>query len=911
MKRAIASLSLSIALLPSLCAPAWAQQRPPAGTRPRPAAPPQKRPARPAPAPDARQSELDEIAKLAPSERVERLRAYLAAEPDSASAARARELLTVARAALGDEYLRASERRAGVEMFRAAVSEAPEQMSDKLFSEVVSQLPANLYLLGEQEAALELAREVERRAASSAPRLLSIAAFYLSVERAEEAARVAERAAALQPDLAAAHQALGAAYRVGLRLEDAARAYARAAELDPASATARRSLADLLRATGRPEEALAFYRQRVESDPQDSGARAGLVLSLFDAGRRAEAERELEAALFEQAGNLPLLVGAAYWYAARGEGARALELAERAVSLEPRYRWVWARVAHARALLALNRPLAAERSLRAARELGSFPTLDYELASALASAGLYEEAAEELTRSFTIRNGQIETRLAGRLVARAHSFGDLLAPERRAGLFQFAGAETPARERMLKALLALHQATGRAGEGSADAGAAAQAAREFGEGNDALRAYRNLYAATRLAERRVAGRAAVEQAQAAIEGVEAALSAPLAPVALFAEELRELRTQARESGQEMVVPEMPRERLSKVMRGRIEEAAGWALYNEGQTAEAVVRLRRAVSVLPENTDWWRNAQWRLGAALEASGSQRDALSAYVRSYKLAPDPTRRAAIESLFRRLNNGSAAGLEALLEESRATTAGLGTTAPLTTATSPSPAGSSVPEEAARPAEPATDAPVTTDSPATDDNAAASPEATPASEATPSPEPTTTPEPTPTPEPAATPTLLSTPTPAPAPVGETTSAAEPPARPEVGTINRTKPAEPAPESRARSRRAADSNAAAGSGAGRNCTLAVTGEEPLRLRKQGGTATFTVTLEGYAGPRPPRIVPSTTNWADIIILAEPRSEADGDSARFTISSISSRAGTFVVNLTTPCGKRQVTINVE
>ncbi|HZI18631.1 MAG TPA: tetratricopeptide repeat protein [Pyrinomonadaceae bacterium] len=922
MKRALACLTLAAVTLPGLCAGTEARQRTAPGAKPRPAQPPPKRPA--TPAAEAPQGELDDIARLAPAERVERLRAYLEANPEAASAARARELLTVARAALGDERLRASERLAGVELFRAAVTEAPEEMSDKLFFEVVSQLPANLYLLGEPEAAVELAREVESRAASSAPRLLSVAAFYLSVERAGEAARVAEKAVALQPDLAAAHQALGAAYRVGLRLEDAAAAFARAAELDPNSAGARRSLADLLRATGKSEEALALYRQRLEADPQDSGARAGVVLSLFDAGRRAEAERELEAALFDQASNLPLLVGAAYWYASRGEGRRALELAERAVALEPRYRWVWARVAHARALLALNRPLEAERSLRAARELGTFPTLDYELASALAAAGLYDEAAEELARSFVVRNGQIETRLAGRLEARAYSFGELLAPERRAGLFQFAGAETAARERTLKALLALHQATGRAGEGNTDAGAAALAAREFGEGNDALRAYRNLYAATRLAERRVAGRAAVEQAQAAIEGVEVALSAPLAPVALFADELRELRARARESGQEMIVPEMPRERLSKVMRGRIEEAAGWALYNEGQTAEAVVRLRRAVSVLPENTDWWRNAQWRLGAALEASGSHRDALAAYVRSYRLSPDPSRRVVIETLFRRLNNGSANGLEALLEEPRTTTASINAAPP-----PPDPAATSTPavpeteppasdakppvtdppagKEAATPATPAAASPA----PAKDEaevgtgaegdstgkarDEAAAPVTADATAAPTTPErdaPTTTAEPTTTSEPLTTSGPVTTPepaaSPAPAPATDPTPGA---------------PAAPAPESRARSRNV-------GRATGGQCTLVVA-QEALRLKSQGGTATFTATLENYAGPKPPRIVPSTSNWADIIILAEPRAESEGDSARFTVSSISSRAGAFVVSVNSPCGKRQVTVNVE
>jgi tetratricopeptide (TPR) repeat protein len=987
MKRALLHLSLAFFVSSLFCAGAAAQQRKPGGAQTNatkksaqganrkapqgetkktaPGATKRSTPAKTttAAAP-ASQSEFDEIAKLPAAERIERLRAFIRTSRNPEATARAAELLTVARAAHGDERLRASDRLAGVELFRTAVAEAPATMSDKLFLEVVSQMPANLYALGEREAGLELARAVEQRARGNAPRLLSVAAFYLSIERPEEAARLAEQAAALQPDLASAHLALGAAYRVGLRLEEAANSFKRALELDPKSAGARRSLADLLRATGRAEEALALYRQQLEADPADTSARTGVVLSLFDMGQRAEAERELEAALFEQAGNLPLLVGASYWYATQGEGARALELAERAVALEPRYRWVWARVAHARALLAVNRPLEAERSLRAARELGSFPTLDYELAAALAAAGLYDEAAEELSRSFTIRDGKLETRLAGRIATSAESFSELLAPERRAGLFQFKGADSAATGRMLKSLLAFHQALrpGSEAGGVADARQAASAAREFAAGEDPLRAYRSLYAASRLSQRGVAGRVAFEQTEAAIAGVEDALSAPLAPVALFADDLRELRARARNSGEQMIVPQLPRERLSKVLRGRIEEEAGWALFNDGQTAEAVVRLRRAVSVLPENTDWWRSAEWRLGAALEASGSHRDALAAYVRSYKLAPDPARRAVIESLYRRLNN-TVTGLDVLLEEARTTTAALAPpNASLTPAAeaTPSPSTptartSSEPEpqptpatnpEAARPEASPTPAEATptpaeasptpevsatpeaaSPSPEPTPTASPSPEATPGASPSPeaSPERTTepTPQPTPTPETAAstsepvvapTPEPAREPTPEPArdPAPEPTPAATP-ASSEVAAESRGATASPPRSSpgRARQRRAPGGDGAENNGGGRGgCTL-VLGEEPLTIKSNGGAATFAARLENYTGAAPPRINPSTSNWADIIVIAEPRTEADGNGARFTVTSISNKTGAFIVNVNSPCGRRQVTVNVQ
>src|SRR5829696_3232347 len=366
MKRTLNSFTLAACLLTTAAlSDSYAQRKPAQAGKGKPAA------AKPGDE-DALKAELDEALKLDAAARVERLTAFVKANPDSPQTLRAQELLASARAALGDEKLRAGDHAAGVELFRAAVAGAPATMSDKLFAEVLAQLPANLYVLGEREVGLELARAVEARAEGNATRLLSVASFYLGIERPEEGARLAQAAVALKPEMAAAHQALGVAHRLSLRLEEAAAEFARASELDPQSVSSRRTLAELKRATGKAEEAAALYRELLAANPQDVNARAGVVLSLFDAGRRGEAERELQAALTGEARDLPLLVGASYWYAAHGEGAKAL-----------------------------GRPLEAERALRAARRLGSFPTLDYELAAALASAGLYDEAAENLSHSFS------------------------------------------------------------------------------------------------------------------------------------------------------------------------------------------------------------------------------------------------------------------------------------------------------------------------------------------------------------------------------------------------------------------------------------------------------------------------------------------------------------------------------
>jgi hypothetical protein len=131
-----------------------------------------------------------------------------------------------------------------------------------------------------------------------------------------------------------------------------------------------------------------------------------LVLCLLELGKQEEADQELSKALADkdQSGDLPLLVGAAYWFLRHNNAARALDLAQKAVDLEPRYSW--AQIALARALIMNRRPLEAERSLRFVRQFSRFPTLDYEMANMLAAAGLYDEGRQELVHSFSIKDGQ-------------------------------------------------------------------------------------------------------------------------------------------------------------------------------------------------------------------------------------------------------------------------------------------------------------------------------------------------------------------------------------------------------------------------------------------------------------------------------------------------------------------------
>ncbi|HEY5073544.1 MAG TPA: TPM domain-containing protein [Pyrinomonadaceae bacterium] len=610
--------------------------------------------------PDDEKEEVEVTLALPPDKRIEVLKAFIATHPQSVAVPRANELIVVAHAILGDQKLQAADIEGGLQQFRLAISEAPADMPDRLFTEVIARIPTNLFLRGQRAAAIETAHQAEAMAKQNPKRLAAVAGFYLVIEDANEASRLAELATQAGPDSAVAHQALGTARHIALRLDEAETEYARALALDPKSASARIALADLRRGAGKFEEALALYREQLVADPKNNSAHAGVVVTLLELGKKDEADQELNTALQDkdQARNLPLLVGAAYWFLAHNDPARGLELADKAVALEPRYSW--AQIALARALIANKRPQEAERSLRFVRQFSRFPTLDYELANMLAAIGLYDEAAAELAHSFSIKGGQIETMLAGRYAAHAASFTELLAPERRAVIFQSRPADTDANAKMLKALLALNTALNQP-EGSApNEDELAAVAQDFAAGDDAMRTYRQVYVADKLVRKGVALSTAIDLMDQATSGVEVALSTPVATLAVQPDEYSDIRAKALAQGGTPRIPDAPRAALSGLLRGRIEDLAGVALFKLDKSADAVTRLRRAVNAAPEGTPLWRSAMWHLGAALEASGKNDQALLYYIKSYVAGPpDPARRSVIENVYKKVN-GTLDGLD-----------------------------------------------------------------------------------------------------------------------------------------------------------------------------------------------------------------------------------------------------------
>ncbi len=903
--------------------------------------------------------ELESIISLPAVERVVRLKEFISKHPRSPLVKPAQELLVSAHATLGDEKLRVGDVTGGAEEFRLAMAAIPTAMSDKLFEDVVSQIPSNLFLRGQQAASLEAARLIENRIKDNPKRLLAIAAFYVGVEAATDALRSADLAIKLAPDTSAAYLARASAYRIALKLEESASDYARAFELDPKSESARRSLAELRRATGKAEEALPLYREILAANPTDEFARTGMVVSLFELGKKDEAERELEAALKDIPNGLALLTGVAYWFAAHNQSARAVELAQRAVQLEPRY--TWAHIALARALLGQKRPMDAERALLMARKYGRFPTLDYEMATVLGAAGLYDEAATVLSSSFALKMNQIETYLAGRTLAQANSFTDLLAPERRASIFQFTAADSEASAASLKSLLsfsiALSPSTGKEAIKEADVIAAA---REFVSAADEMRAYRRLYVASRLLEADVALPFALEQLEAVTGEVDAALSMRIASVAVIADELHDSRARANAYDSVISVPEIPRGTLSNIIRGRIEDLAGWTLFHQGKYTEAIVRLRRATSVLPDKTIWWRNSMWHLGASLEASKNLNDALESYFKSYRGSdPDPTRRAVIESLYRRIN-GSLDGLDEKIGASpfvasNTTTTpatGTGTEANSTAGTAESkqvevtqstesgPASSSDVSEAkpaastpsdiattetkseAKPVEMATESSVT--SGAKVDTTGPTPSETPASisndvktDSTEAKQKVSLPKSDSTPEiaveakstdvaatPSASPSPEPTPTDAPieVPPGPPQRAVDD--EPVVTKTPTGEPAKPTTEPtkdaapKQRQRRVSDTK----------CSI-TTSESELTIQNNGGRALISISLDGASTTN--GVSAATSDWSSLAVFPEPKSGAESTALVYSVTSISKKTGLFTITFKSPCGTKDVAVTVK
>jgi len=295
--------------------------------------------------------------------------------------------------------------------------------------------------------------------------------------------------------------------------------------------------------------------------------------------------------------------------------------------------------------------------------------------------------------------------------------------------------------------------------------------------------HRIVFASSQLLDKKVALPKVVELTKAAPSALDAGLEVADPSAAVMASELYESRTIASTSGTYINVPVVARPTLSAVLRGRVEEINGWAHFQMDDAPQATVHLKRAVSVLPADSAWWRSSTWRLGTSLQLEGKNAEALEMYIRSYKSGqPDPLRYNAIEALYKRVN-GHTMGLENRIGPNPSPTVSTETVAVRPT---PTPA---IPIAIARSTPTPRPTPIATPNP--------TPVPTPEEvKATPTPEPSPIPTPIETPkvaveEPSPSPTPLAVPSPTPEETPKVT-AEEPKAEP---TASPTPEATPTPE--------------------------------------------------------------------------------------------------------------------
>jgi TolB-like protein/Flp pilus assembly protein TadD len=117
------------------------------------------------------------------------------------------------------------------------------------------------------------------------------------VQALPRARAYAEKAVALAPNLALAHNGLGNVFSRESNWYDAKSEYRRAAQLAPAYAAAKGNLANVVANLGRLEEAIALKQQAVKLDPLRSAPYLDLALDLMSLGSLDEAETAIRHAI--------------------------------------------------------------------------------------------------------------------------------------------------------------------------------------------------------------------------------------------------------------------------------------------------------------------------------------------------------------------------------------------------------------------------------------------------------------------------------------------------------------------------------------------------------------------------------------------------------------------------------------
>jgi adenylate cyclase len=153
-------------------------------------------------------------------------------------------------------------------------------------------------------------------------------------QAAERTRRYAQKALAIDPDVAEAHTAMGGYYQAHVWDSEAAeREHLRALDLDPNSSTAHFWYGNFLASMRRHDEAIAHMREAVELDPLSAQLSWALGWTLLVAGRPSEAIEQYRNAIELDSTYYAAYTGLGDAYAVVGRLEEAIRAHQRAVEL--------------------------------------------------------------------------------------------------------------------------------------------------------------------------------------------------------------------------------------------------------------------------------------------------------------------------------------------------------------------------------------------------------------------------------------------------------------------------------------------------------------------------------------------------------------------------------------------------
>lgn len=233
-------------------------------------------------------------------------------------------------------------------------------------------------------------------------RVAELAQSHLNYDRALE---LLEKRVALTPNNPAAHRALGSAYIDHGREPPGYAELVMALLLDPDDTDTLAALGRVHLAAGRQAAAAEALEKVVAIRPSAHEALRALGAALIQSGRTAEGETRLQESARAQAAAVEeqrrlrtfgMLASQATLSMGRGEYARAIELWQDVIRLDPRNAGHYLRLADA--LARAQRMAEAEAALQNAIAMGGGPEAHRRLAEVLAALGRIEDSARERQR---------------------------------------------------------------------------------------------------------------------------------------------------------------------------------------------------------------------------------------------------------------------------------------------------------------------------------------------------------------------------------------------------------------------------------------------------------------------------------------------------------------------------------